>query len=96
MIVCTFCGEPIDGEPHWPHLDGCPRREAEYVDRTFVTCTCDTPAACPDCCGCDTGEIPGQLAMATAYDMDAAIGRALAGALDVMGIDDHQTVKADR
>lgn len=90
VTVCTFCGEPIDGEPHYPHLDGCPRREAEYVDRTFVTCTCDTPPACPDCCGCDTGEVPGQLAIAT------AIGRALSGALDLTGLDHHQTVKAER
>ena len=58
MTVCTFCGEPIDGEPHWPHLDGCPRR--------------------------------------TAFDMDAAIDRALSGAIDLTGLDHHQTVKAER
>lgn len=61
MTACTFCGQPIDGEPHYPHLDGCPRRTAEYVDREFVTCTCDTPPACPTCCGCEHGQIPGQL-----------------------------------
>lgn len=44
-------------------------------------------------------DMPGQLdlfADAPAFDMDAAMGRALGWALDVMGLDEHQTVKADR
>lgn len=51
-------------------------------------CSCDG-VACPDCCpDCDDD--------GPAYDMDAAVGRAIGRALDVMGLDHHQTVKVDR